>query len=139
MHPQWVSEIKSFLPGLKELRRVRKMGQWTITLQPGKCFDSRWHMRHVFVLYLAQSGQRAFLTEGMPSRARKYQRICCVSGTANDSLPGWTYCSHENNLNSFNKEGVIMSLSDNVASLLEIFPWFSKIKRIKFNMAIKIL
>lgn len=77
------------------------MGQWTSTMQPGKCVDSGWHRRPVFVLHLAWSGQRAFVTERMPSKTRKYQRLWYVSGTANDSLSGWTYCSHENNQNSF--------------------------------------
>lgn len=31
---------KGIDPGLKKLRIVRKIGHWTITRQPGKCFDS---------------------------------------------------------------------------------------------------
>lgn len=43
-----------------------------------QCFDSGWHRGHVSMLYLAWSGEKAFLTQWMPSRTRKFQRICVV-------------------------------------------------------------
>lgn len=127
-----------FLPVLKEFRGVRKMDQWTIIRQPGKCLNSHWHREHVFMLYLAWSRKRAFLMEGMPSRARE-------SGVFQELQIVHNFIQYIASVKIINiilakKVFVIMFLIENVASLLKIFSWIFKIKRIKFkfpNIAIK--
>lgn len=59
-----------------------------------QCFDTGGHRGHVFMLYLAWSGDQAFLTVDA-LKDKKVLENLCGSGATNLSLSGWTYCINE--------------------------------------------